>query len=66
MSYLVGLQGAMILRIAAVHHLACTPPSGCDTCPEIADAIALLLAIQRLDELDRFRSITRRLRGTTW
>jgi hypothetical protein len=54
------MQGAAILRVAAVHQAECIAPD-CSTCEEFVEVIAVLLAAQRLNDIDQFRLIVNRL-----
>jgi hypothetical protein len=57
---LSSLQAAAILRVAAVHQAECIAVA-CATCEEIAEVLAILLAAQRLSDIDQFRLITKTL-----
>ncbi len=59
-TYLSGVQGAAILRVAAVHHAECVAAS-CPTCEELVEVLAVLLAAQQLNDIDQFRLIVNRL-----
>ena len=59
-TYLSSMQAAAILRVAAVHQAVCIAPE-CPTCEEFVEVIAVLLAAQRLNDIDQFRLIVNQL-----